>query len=206
MFNSIMSISPRKQRKHGYTEEQFQKRMEQQRIRRAAKKKRKEEEKEEKDIALMHELIAKYQPEGILPPKDDQLETICFCRRPSTAQSAFCSNANCHTKEFHHQCVGLQEDFDTLAEKWYCPACEQLLAFQTEAVEQGMIPEAGECRRLTHFITQMDEADAYNLSLRSTGRIFGCRVATSCFGKIFAPRSPAMGIATPHDSGHQTVV
>ena len=64
---------------------------------------------------------------------------ICFCRKPAGTNSAFCANDECRIQEFHHSCVGLRIDYDTTANRWYCPTCESLLAFQRETEEERVV-------------------------------------------------------------------
>lgn len=140
-------MSSTRKRKNDYTTKQLAKRMEDQKRRRQSKE-------EEKERATLRELLSKYPQEGRAAieagqegsPEDEiQLEVICFCRRPATEQSAFCSNTNCRVKEFHPVCVGLRPQFGYSEQRWFCPTCESLLDIQQQMELQNVIPNPGKC-------------------------------------------------------------
>lgn len=144
-------MSSTRKRKNDYAAKRLAKRMDDQRLRRQSKK-------EEKERETLRGLISKYPEEGLarieavqeeLPGEEIQLEVICFCRRPATDQSAFCSNINCRVKEFHPACVGLREEFDSTGQRWFCPTCELLLDMQQQMEVRNVIPNAGTCAMLS---------------------------------------------------------
>ena len=105
---------------------------------------------------------------------------ICFCKGKPSGKVITCGNAQCHYKQFHTTCLGL--DDVSIPEQWYCPRCCKLpqfkrgrKAFKGKAVPSTINEAAMQCTTIC----------VCNGKANITDRIIECHNADCDSGHFF---------------------
>ena len=105
---------------------------------------------------------------------------ICISKGKPSGKVITCGNAQCHYKQFHTTCLGL--DDVSIPEQWYCPRCCKLPQFKrgTKALKGKAVPST-----INEAAMQCTTISVCNGKANITGRIIECHNADCDSGHFF---------------------